>query len=391
MINKLTDYDEKVFKAIKDNTLESFKSKELSNIGHRKRFSTSIDKLLSNKLIILVNDKYLSFTQVNKQNIEDPGSNILEKCNGPFVYWNSKFSHSGITGYKVFEGYSRKMSKTSLNNLLNRKKELESFNAELNSNQVQPKDYVSDKPKFRELSSQASKKCRHYCQKLCYYSGNRSFTSKKSGKYNFKVAFLTLTTPASCTPHQSLKAFELFLDYLRRTANCTYIWKKELGELNEGLHYHILINNFIPYYIVSWKWKRLLLAQGVTWPVNIEGKETSSHYRIELPRSLKKINYYVSKYVAKECKLPQEYGYIWGKSEILDQCKEFQAMAEDIPYNEVQILKTKFKVVRTDYITHICVDLLKVRDFAPELFTLFEAQYLEFSQKITLPQKFNYV
>jgi hypothetical protein len=391
MSTKLTDYDEKVFKAIKNNTLELFKSKELNKTSSRKRFSNTIEKLTEKGLISLVNNKYLTYTQIKNSLSENPENTLLEKSTGPFVYWNSKFSHSGITGYKVFEGYSRKMNKNSLHNLLNQKEQLAEFNAEMNMHHAAPINHVPDKPKFRELSSQASKKCRHYCQKLCYYSGNRSFTSKKSGKYNFKVAFLTLTTPASCTAYQSLKAFELFLDYLRRTANCTYIWKKELGELNEGLHYHILINNFIPYYIVSWKWKRLLLAQGVTWPVNIEGKETSSHYRIELPRSLKKINYYVSKYVAKECKLPQEYGYIWGKSEVLDQCKEFQAMADDIPYEEVKILKTKFKVVRTEYITHICVDLLKVKDLAPELFTLFEQQYLEFQAKITLPQKFHYI
>jgi hypothetical protein len=309
----------------------------------------------------------------------------------PFVYWNSKFSHSGITGYKVFEGYTRKMSKNSLSNLLNRKLALESFNKEMKSDESTAINKVTENRKFRKLTSQASKKCRNYCQKLCYYSGNRQFESKKSGKYTFKVAFLTLTTPSTTTPQQSLSAFNSFLDYLRRTANCTFVWKKELGEQNQGLHYHILINNFIPYYIVSWKWKRLLINQGVEWPLNSTGKETSSHYRIELPRKLKKVNYYISKYVAKECELPSEYGYIWGKSEILDECKEFQAMAEDIPYHEVQLLKSKFKVVRTDYITHICVDLLKVKDLAPELFAVFEQQYLEFQEKITLPQKFYFV
>jgi hypothetical protein len=306
----------------------------------------------------------------------------------PFVYWNTKFSHSGITGYKVFEGYSRKIHNNSLSNLLNKKEALISFQVEMLSDGSKKINHVTDKAKFRCLSAQQSKKARHYCQKLCYYSANRQFESKKSGKYTFKVAFLTLTTPANTEPEQSLKAFEIFLDYLRRTANCVFVWKKELGEQNKNLHYHILINNFIPYYIVSWKWKKLLIAQGVEWPKNDKGEDTSSHYKIELPRKKQKVNYYISKYLSKDCELPKSFGYIWGKSKILDECKELQGIADDLPYDEVVLLKQKYKVIGNDYVTHICVDLLKVKDFAPELFALFEAQYLEFVGKITLPQKF---
>jgi len=391
MIPLLNNYDENILLHIKNETFKLFKSKCITSPTNRKKLSISLEKLVKMGLIELFEGFYrysLNFNQNQKKN-ED--QNNCLPTSGPFVYWNSKFSHSGITGYKVFEGYSRKMSKNSLKNLLNRKKELESFNEEMSQSTGAVNKQVSDKPKFRTISSQQSKKCRNYSQKLCYYSARREFTSKKSGKYHFKVAFLTLTTPITCTPQQSLKAFEGFIDYLRRTANCTYIWKKELGEINEGLHYHILINNFIPYYIVAWKWKRLLINQRVIWPLNSEGKETSSHYRIELPRKLSKVNYYISKYIAKECQMPTAYGYIWGKSEILDQCKEFQAMASDIPYDEVKLLKTKFKTVKTEYLTHICVDLLKVKDLTPELFAIFEQQYLEFQEKITLPQKFHYV
>jgi hypothetical protein len=309
----------------------------------------------------------------------------------PFVYWNSKFSHSGITGYKVFEGYDRKIHKNSLRNLLNRKIQLENFNKEMSDNRVPENNYLTQKPKFRTMSISQSKKARNYCQKLCYYSANRSFESKKSGKHTFKIAFLTLTTPELTTFEQSTKAFSGFLDYLRRTANCVYVWKKELGEQNKHLHYHIIVNNFIPYYIVAWKWKRLLIAEGVEWPKNEKGEDTTSHYRIELPKSKKKVNYYISKYLSKDCQLPKECGYIWGKSEVLDECKELQGMASDLPYEEIIELKKRYKTIKTDYINHICVDLLKIKDFAPMLFEIFEAQYLEFMARITLPQKFTFI
>ena len=309
----------------------------------------------------------------------------------PLVYWNVKFSHSGITGYKVFEGFDRKIHHNSLKNLLNRKESLNDLNNEMKEQDNIIIDNIKPLKKTRNLSIVRSKKCRNYCQKLCYYSATRKFESKKSGKYSFKIAFITLTTPAGIEPQQSLKAFNKFLDYLRRTANCVYVWKKELGENNGKLHYHILVNNFIPYYIVSWKWKKLLIGEGVIWPTNNDGKETSSHYRIELPRKMKKVNYYISKYLAKGTELPIEYGYIWGKSELLDSCKEFSSIAEDLPYNEVIELKNKYKTITTDYLTHICVNLLKVKEIAPNLYDIVLEQYLRFQSIITLNQRFVYV
>jgi len=98
--------------------------------------------------------------------------------------------------------------------------------------------------------------------KLAYYSGTRSFSSKKTGTHNFKSHSNT-HCPFQCQPRKSLAAFDHFLDYLRRTANAVFVWKKELGETGRALHFHIMLNNFIPYYIVNWKWKRLLINEGI--------------------------------------------------------------------------------------------------------------------------------
>jgi hypothetical protein len=284
----------------------------------------------------------------------------------PVVYWAAKLSHSGLSEYKVFENCDRKYHKNSLSNLLK-------------SDQA---------PSTRNLSATQSRRVKSYCAKLAYYSATREFVSKRSGKYNFRVAFLTLTAPASACPGQILSAFEHFLDYLRRTANCVYVWKKELGDVGGFLHFHLLVNNFVPYYIVEWKWRRLLIAEGVEWPLNDKGKPTTSHYRIEIPRNRKQVAHYVAKYMSKAHQLPREMGFIAGHSAILDECKELREIMDDLPENELIALMQHAKVLRGEYIVHICIDLLKCGKWAPRIHALFEAQYVEFCEKITLPQRF---
>lgn len=295
----------------------------------------------------------------------------------PLVYWSAKLSHSGVTGYKVFENCQRRVSRLSLSNL----KGFQALQAELN-NEICPQ------PLTRTLNETQSRKCKRYAQKLSFYSKVRKFHSNKTGSYKFKVAFLTLTCPESTTFEQAIPAFNAFLDYLRRTANCVYVWKKELGEENKHLHFHILVNNFIPYYIVSWKWKRLLIGQGVVWPVNSSGKATESHYRIELPRSRKLVSHYIAKYMSKAYALPAACGYVFGHSAVLDECEETRLIEGEFPEEEIQLLRDSCHTINDMYLTHICVDLREVSKFCPKLATVFKLQFDDFQDRISLEQKF---
>jgi len=329
----------------------------------------------------------------------------------PLVFYQSKLSHNGITGYKVFEGFPRKAHKNSLRNLLNQKvcnddliKHLSSlFRMSLNNDErsricdqavdmLSPSDYQAFLHSiylYRKLNPNQSRKLKSLCTKLSYYSATRTFTSKKTGTYTFRVAFLTLTAPQNATVRQRLKAFESFLDYIRRTAHCVYVAKKELGEESQQLHFHLLINNFIPFYIIEWKWRRLLIAQGVEWPLNAKGQPTTSHYRIEIPRSRKLIAHYIAKYMSKAYALPGECGYISCHSRILDECEESKFIENELPDKEIQAIMSKSKVIRGDYVTHVCCDLLKVKAIAPTIGALFEFQYQQFAMRLTLPQRFH--
>jgi hypothetical protein len=312
-----------------------------------------------------------------KESIENWENFLPHSC--CIVYGQSKLTHSGVTCWKTFEGYQRKIKQSSLNNLLN---QINKENGESTAtNQIRER---------RKLNEIQSRKVKGYANKLCYYSQVRSFLSRKTGSYKFKVAFLTLTAPDTAAPAQILKAFEHFIDYLRRTANCHYLWKKELGEENKHLHFHILINNFIPFYVVSWKWKRCLLQEGVKWTKNEKGNDTDSHYRIELPRSRRLVAHYISKYMSKAYEIPREYGYLTGHSEILEELKETKWIESELPKDEILILQENFRTIRDQFLAHTCVDLRTVQKLAPTIYFWFIKQFYDFQERITLPQKYWY-
>lgn len=351
---------------------------------------------------------------IERSNFEPvPKSSIIPESKPLLIYNVSKLTHNGIVGYRFFENCNRSYHRNSIANLLssslygnetldwlvsqyrNCKEDLE--RSAINNQAIALLDqesfdrFLTLTRQMRHLNEAQSRKVRSFTEKLCYYSATRVFTSKKTGKYKMKVAFLTLTAPESANFDQLQNAFTRFLEYLSRTANCVYVWKKELGETGKHLHFHLVINNFVPYYIISWKWKRALMAEGVIFPSAEDGKTSNSHYRIELPRSKKQVSHYISKYMSKAYDLPGVCGYIWGRSSILNQLKEVSIFEGDVEEAEVSLLMKAYKVIRKDYVSIICCDLLSIKDKFPKLAAIFEKQYLDFSNLITLPQRFNYV
>jgi len=315
-----------------------------------------------------------------KEEVFTPEKELTYLQGSPIVYGVSKMSHSGLTSFKVFEGYFRKIHKNSLDNLINQVQAIyDGYEAPLKQKTE------------RSLNSTQSRRVKKLANKLAYYSRVRTFVSRKTGSYKFKVGFITLTNPGGATDEQMIKAFEHFVDYLRRTALCHYVWKKELGEEGKALHFHIMVNNFIPYYLVAWKWKRLLIAQGVKWSKNEKGNDTESHSRIELPRSRKLVAHYISKYMSKAYSIDRKLGYLTGYSSILEDLKDQEFIEGDLDKDEILLLQDSFRTIRDVFLTHVCVDLRRVQQITPTIFFWFDRQFREFQEKITLPQKYYYV
>jgi hypothetical protein len=301
----------------------------------------------------------------------------VKKASSMVVYGAGKITHTGVSTWKVFEGFSRKIHENSLNQLLPKIRENQT-----NSN------LEAEPTKTRHLNEKQQREIKKAASKLSYYSKVRTFSSKKSGSFKIKISFLTLTAPDHVEPEIILKAFDTFLDYLRRTARAEYVWKKEIGTNGKHLHIHIALNQPIPYYIVAWKWKKALIGAGASWKVNEKGKETNSHTRIEIPRSKKLIAHYIAKYMSKGHELPYEFGYIWGKSEGFEDCKEEIFILDSFINSDLALIQNTFRTIKDQFITHTCVDLRLLKSLVPQLWEIFERQFLDFQEKLCHPQKY---
>jgi len=91
--------------------------------------------------------------------------------------------------------------------------------------------------------------------------------------------------------------------------------------------------------------------------------------------------------MSKAYALPRIYGYISGHSKLLDECTDIKIIESDIPFDELERIMNGHKVIHGSYMSHICVDLLRVKKIAPKIGALFESQYLQFVEILTLPQK----
>ena len=294
------------------------------------------------------------------------------------VYFQHKIAHNGLCTYKVFEGITRGISQNSLNNLNNYKNE----NIE--------KDSTARTEVVAGISKATSKRIFKYCQKLAYYSCTRKFKNSKGKEFSFKINFLTLTAPHNYTTQQINTAFEHFLDYVSRTGNCSFVYKKEVGYKSGHFHIHLLLNNFIPYYIVSWKWKRLLMAQNPDWPQRENGKDYNAHTRIEIPKNKRQTTAYIAKYLTKDGHIVEKVGKLWGFSRVLKDCQEVTLIENDIDATEYQKLTTAFKTIQDEFMTFVCFDPHHIKKLCPKLYAVFETMYMEFTNRISLPQKFYY-
>jgi len=143
----------------------------------------------------------------------------------PLVYWTSKLSHKRHNSYKQFEHCGRRMHKHSLLNLVQT---------------VIPTD-------TRTLTKLNHAKP-FTMSKISVLFGYPKFFIKKNRYSQLQNRISNTHCPSSASPEQSLAAFDHFLDYLRRTAT-RFCLEKGTWRNRQGLHFHIMLNNFIRIYI----------------------------------------------------------------------------------------------------------------------------------------------
>lgn len=100
-----------------------------------------------------------------------------------------------------------------------------------------------------------------------YYLAKSKKVTTYSGKtiYNFKVGFITLTLPSvqrTCTKEVTTNLLNNFLTEIRQRTNMTnYVWRLEFQK-NGNVHYHIVTDTYLDYFLVQKIWNRILKLNG---------------------------------------------------------------------------------------------------------------------------------
>lgn len=111
-----------------------------------------------------------------------------------------------------------------------------------------------------KLSVQSKRKMTRAINYMAHISPDKVATNQKwNSKFKFRLVFITLTL-SSTQQHSDVEIkehiFQPFLDYLRKAFKVDlYIWKAE-RQKNLNLHFHLIVDKYIPLAIVREKWNR---------------------------------------------------------------------------------------------------------------------------------------
>lgn len=124
----------------------------------------------------------------------------------------------------------------------------------------------SDKKHHGIVSHQAKRKVGKAVDYLLYMSNDKVLPNSAHGKnYNFKIAFITLTLPSKQVhPDNFIKdnCLNQFLIELRKRYGVrNYIWRAE-KQSNRNIHFHILVDKFIPWSEMRDRWNRIINKLG---------------------------------------------------------------------------------------------------------------------------------
>jgi len=124
----------------------------------------------------------------------------------------------------------------------------------------------SDRQAHGSVSKQAKKKITKGIDYLLLMANNKQGHSRYSGRFfNFKVAFITLTLP-STQIHDDKEIIgkclnQLLIELKKVYKVRNYIWRAE-KQNNNNIHFHILVDKFIPWQELKDRWNRIIEKLG---------------------------------------------------------------------------------------------------------------------------------
>lgn len=283
--------------------------------------------------------------------------------------------------------------------------------------------YKPKKPKFEHLvksdskhhgkvSVHARRKISKAIEYLLYMAAPKNLPDTKHGRhYNFKVAFVTLTLPSK-QMHSDNEIKEkclnqLIVEFRQRYKVVNYIWRAE-RQKNGNLHFHLLVDKFIPWSELRDRWNRIINKLGYVDAYRNEMRRFHSggfkvradllkqwEYKKQIkayqsgkandwnsPNStdihslyrINKVKEYLCKYVTKDEKEAEIIGRMWGCNFELSNIPGASDVLDSFFNSELSQLKTilKDKVYQGEYFTVINLSVNQLLEFKCEnLYRLF--------------------
>lgn len=126
-------------------------------------------------------------------------------------------------------------------------------------------------------------------------------------KWWFRLAFITLTlsdTQAHTDDYIKEHMLQPFLYWLQRYYNCSYVWKAET-QINGNIHFHITVDQFVPWKSVRAKWNKILAKHNYCKVLQDGSNDKGdSATQIKAVLNEKKCAKDIANYVAKKDMLP---------------------------------------------------------------------------------------
>jgi hypothetical protein len=277
------------------------------------------------------------------------------------------------------------------------------------------------------ISKHAKKKIDRSIDYLLTVSKTKKVQSRyRNSNFTFKIAFITLTLPSTQTHDDNTikkTCFDPFLLEIKKYYKVqNYVWRAE-KQKNGNIHFHIIIDSFIPYQELKDRWNRIVNRLGYVsqYQKNMkkyyaEGFKVNEKYLdkwnlaaqkrayekakkndyqspnstdVHSVRKIKNLKAYVSKYMIKNeienQKLTAEEkekmivkGRIWGCNHELSDIKGAQLHIDTKIDEELKKLvkDSNCKVFSSDYFTVLYIDYKKLELFGASTLFLAFSEYL---------------
>lgn len=240
-----------------------------------------------------------------------------------------------------------------------------------------------------EISENAFRTLKKRINWLHHLAKPRSITTYQGKKiYNFRMAFMTLTLPSTQvnpTAEITSQLLNQFLTEVRqRTGMENYVWRLEFQK-NKNVHYHLVSDTYLDYFLILKIWNRILLNYGYVQPytdkhknltlsqyADLYGKKDKSDFKLMASRyakgckhkwtqpptvqvnsvvSRQSIAYYLSKYFSKKDEEPctgnplddQENSAnmrLWFCSRSLSRLNSISGFLDEINYDIFEIVRS---------------------------------------------------